>query len=56
LDGAKCVGVTAGASAPEELVQGLLEHLRKLGADGPTERLKTAEENVIFHLPEVLRS
>jgi len=56
LNGAKCIGVTAGASAPEELVQGLLARLHELGADTNVQRLKTAEENVIFILPEVLRS
>jgi len=56
LDGARCIGVTAGASAPEELVQGLLARLHELGADTNIERLRTAEENVIFILPEVLRS
>ncbi|MDQ6965791.1 MAG: 4-hydroxy-3-methylbut-2-enyl diphosphate reductase, partial [Mariprofundaceae bacterium] len=56
LNDAKCIGVTAGASAPEELVQGLLARLHELGADANVQRLKTAEENVIFILPEELRS
>jgi len=56
LDGAKCIGVTAGASAPEELVQGLLARLRELGADEQVQKLKTAEEHVIFQLPEALRT
>ncbi len=32
LDGVETVGITAGASAPEELVQALIERLRELGA------------------------
>jgi len=55
LDGAECIGVTAGASAPEKLVQGLLTRLRELGADEHVEKLKTADEHVIFQLPEALR-
>ncbi len=55
LDAARCVGITAGASAPEELVQGLLKKLRELGADENVRNLKTAEENVIFQLPDALR-
>jgi 4-hydroxy-3-methylbut-2-enyl diphosphate reductase len=56
LDGATCIGITAGASAPEELVQGLLARLRELGADEQVQKLKTAEEHVIFQLPEALRT
>lgn len=55
FSGAACVGVTAGASAPEELVQGLLARLRELGAKADVQTLKTAEEKVIFHLPDQLR-
>jgi len=55
LQDAECIGVTAGASAPEELVQELLNKLRKLGAKTVTP-LKTAEERVTFQLPEVLKS
>ncbi len=55
LAGAECIGVTAGASAPEKLVQGLLTRLRELGADEHVEKLKTADEHVIFQLPEALR-
>lgn len=56
IQGAQSVGVTAGASAPEELVQGLLKRLRELGADADIQQLKTAEENVIFQLPEALKT
>jgi len=51
---AKCVGITAGASAPEALVQGVIACLRDSGA-GSVETLHTIEEQVTFSLPEVLR-
>ncbi|MFQ5844591.1 MAG: 4-hydroxy-3-methylbut-2-enyl diphosphate reductase, partial [Planctomycetota bacterium] len=50
IDGAGAVGVTAGASAPESLVQELIEVLRDLGA-GPVETLSVAREEVEFSLP-----
>jgi 4-hydroxy-3-methylbut-2-enyl diphosphate reductase len=48
------VGVTAGASTPESLVQ---ETIEALIADGFSriEPLETAEENVVFPLPRALR-
>lgn len=54
LAGAQRVGVTAGASTPEPLVQGVLERLRQLGFSGPRE-VSTAVENVHFPLPKALR-
>ena len=53
LDGARVVGVTAGASAPEELVIRVLEHLRAMGADEFEEQLGE-DENVHFALPQEL--
>ena len=47
---ASTVGVTAGASAPEELVQGLIERLNQYG-EVTVEKLKRVEENVVFKLP-----
>jgi len=55
FEGAMCVGITAGASAPEALVQGVVECLMDSGAEG-VETLRTVEERVTFTLPEVLRS
>lgn len=50
LDGARCVGVSSGASAPDHLVQGLLERLAQHGrTDVDVERV--AEEDVVFALP-----
>jgi 4-hydroxy-3-methylbut-2-enyl diphosphate reductase len=53
LDGVTRVGLTAGASAPEGLVQALVGKLRELGAEGVTS-LKVAEERVQFSLPAEL--
>ncbi len=50
----QAVGVTAGASAPEILVQQIIEGLRALGAEAPTE-LAGREENIVFSLPRELR-
>ena len=54
LVGKSHVGVTAGASAPESLVQGVVERLREWGADGAVE-LQGDVENVTFALPKELR-
>jgi 4-hydroxy-3-methylbut-2-enyl diphosphate reductase len=53
LDGASAVGITAGASAPDELVQELIEALRR---HGPVELsvLPGADENVRFRMPAEL--
>ncbi len=52
IDGAKVVGVTAGASAPEELVN---EVLKKLTADGGViEQVGDVIEDVVFSLPKAL--
>ncbi len=50
----KRIGVTAGASAPEVLVQGVLARLRELGAPAVQE-LRGEPENMIFALPKELR-
>lgn len=53
LQGRKAIGITAGASAPERLVDAVIERLRALGA-GPVERLQGIEEKVTFPLPREL--
>ena len=50
----KRIGVTAGASAPEVLVQGVLERLRALGA-GHVRELRGEPESMVFALPKELR-
>ncbi|MFQ3236067.1 MAG: 4-hydroxy-3-methylbut-2-enyl diphosphate reductase [Paraglaciecola sp.] len=54
LQGAQHIGVTAGASAPEILVQGVVERLKEWGAISATERSGT-EENIEFAVPKELR-
>lgn len=53
FEGVTYVGVTAGASAPEILIQEVLDTLQLWGADMPTE-LSGIEENVTFSLPKSL--
>tara|TARA_R110002072_G_scaffold261700_1_gene420495 strand:- start:698 stop:1657 length:960 start_codon:yes stop_codon:yes gene_type:complete len=53
LDGVATVGITAGASAPEELVQELIRHLGDFG-DTQVEELKGVQENIVFKLPREL--
>jgi 4-hydroxy-3-methylbut-2-en-1-yl diphosphate reductase len=53
LKGKKVVGVTAGASAPEVLVQGVIARLVSLGA-GPVRELDGISERVTFPLPKTL--
>jgi 4-hydroxy-3-methylbut-2-enyl diphosphate reductase len=51
--GAKVVGVTAGASAPEVLVQGVIERLSR-SFDVSVEEIDAERETVSFKLPRVL--
>ncbi|WP_237068689.1 4-hydroxy-3-methylbut-2-enyl diphosphate reductase [Microbulbifer guangxiensis] len=54
LEGKKSIGITAGASAPEVLVQEVIERLQQLGAELP-EEMAGREENIRFTLPKELR-
>ena len=51
---AKCVGVTAGASAPDILVQNVITRLQELGG-GEAIPLEGREENIVFEVPKELR-
>jgi len=51
---AQRVGITAGASAPEVLVQGVIEQLKAWGATG-AEELDGRPENITFSMPKELR-
>jgi len=51
--GAKRIGITAGASAPENLVTAVVERLTCLGVTSVSE-LAGTPENVTFHLPRAL--
>ena len=52
--GARALGVTAGASAPEAVVQGVIAQLRAWGAEG-AEELAGTPETITFSLPKELR-
>jgi 4-hydroxy-3-methylbut-2-enyl diphosphate reductase len=54
IDGAGTIGVTAGASAPEVLVQEVIDRLRELGANNVVEA-SGRPENVTFSMPRELR-
>ena len=54
FDGVKSIGITAGASAPEVLVRGVIQQLHAWGATGADE-LAGREENVTFSMPKELR-
>jgi 4-hydroxy-3-methylbut-2-enyl diphosphate reductase len=54
LDGRPCIGLTAGASAPEALVQGVVEQLQQWGAE-IAEESQGRREKVTFSLPRALQ-
>ena len=54
LQGVESVGVTSGASVPDELVQGVLSFLQERGYPAAVEERLT-EENLVFALPPELR-
>jgi 4-hydroxy-3-methylbut-2-enyl diphosphate reductase len=54
FEGRKAVGVTAGASAPELLVQQVVQQLTAWGGQAPRQ-IVGREENVVFSLPRSLR-
>jgi len=55
IEGKKRIGVTAGASAPEVLVNEVIERIRALGARS-VRTLSGVEENVTFPLPKSLQT
>ncbi len=54
FEGVNGVGITAGASAPEVLVRGVVDQLSAWGAEGETE-LDGRPENITFSMPKELR-
>ena len=56
LAGAKCIGITAGASTPDVLVQGVIELLRASSPDDfQLDSLPEVDEGMQFKLPRELR-
>ena len=55
LEGVRTLGISSGASAPEELVQELLELFRARGVSDISE-LTVTREDVRFMLPKAIRS
>ena len=53
LEGARVIGVTAGASAPEHLVQGVVSYFKELGVTD-IEEIEPVKEEVNFGLPQEL--
>ncbi len=53
LEGKRCIGVSAGASAPELLVQQVIDYLKQKGANNI--HSLGFEEDVVFQLPKELR-
>jgi 4-hydroxy-3-methylbut-2-en-1-yl diphosphate reductase len=54
LKSCKNVGVTAGASAPDVLVDRVVARLQALGGESPSE-ISGREENIVFSMPKELR-
>ena len=55
LDGVQTIGITSGASAPEELVESLVELFRERGVEDVSE-LRAIDEDVRFMLPKKIRT
>lgn len=53
LDGKTTLGITAGASAPEDLVQGVIKAARER-FDVKIDAVKVTDEDVVFKLPRIL--
>ena len=54
LEGKRVVGITSGASAPEDLVQRLVAFFRERGTED-VEEFQVVEEDVRFMLPKEIR-
>ena len=56
LEEVRNVGITAGASAPEDIVQGIVEEISKMSSSSSVRDLEIVQEDVTFALPTVLRN
>lgn len=55
LEGVRTVGLSAGASAPEVLVDRVVGHLQSRGENVRVETLPITEENVVFAMPKTIQ-
>lgn len=55
LAGVKRLGISAGASAPEILVQNLIKHIQANWPVSSTREMNGIEENIVFSMPKELR-
>lgn len=51
LEGVQTVGISSGASAPEDIVQSVVERLREFGVDA-VDAVDAPDEGVVFTLPK----
>ncbi len=56
LEEVRNVGITAGASAPEDIVQGIVAEISKMSSSSSIRDLEIVQEDVTFALPTVLRN
>ena len=56
FEGIRRGGVTAGASAPEDILQGVVSGLKKMLSSSNVKDLNIVQEDVTFALPAVLRN
>ena len=56
LEGVRSIGITAGASAPEDIVQGIVSGLQNMFSSSNVQSLELVQEDVTFALPTVLRN
>ncbi len=55
LEDVDSIGLTAGASAPEDLVEGVIDWIDEQYGGAEAQRLSVAEEDMEFNLPETLK-
>jgi len=56
LEEVRNVGITAGASAPEDIVQGIVAAISKMSSSSSVRDLEIVQEDVTFALPTALRN
>ena len=56
LEEVRNIGITAGASAPEDIVQGIVAEISKMSSSSSVRDLEIVQEDVTFALPTVLRN